>query len=373
MTVPSNFRDAWYYPPDISHDLDECIQLSEAQRQEAYACGWEYARCVIPQYTNWKRYVSFIRIVVMSIFAEFRGDLVDITVGDNILGYSVDGLLADLFGGTQAHEMMARELKAFLLITAEKSSERRGSELFRRYVNALASSPRTWFRMRDCDALARFTMAAALACNDIDDVLPTEDEFELLGEMSVSLYDSVSFYKHRSEGETNSTFAYVPQELRIETFRIARELLWALDVAYASRPEGPILMNFVRFFGGPLHMMMRRYRFVEDECTIGRPETNDIIVQARHKVKLWNRVEVDSQQTENQGSHYCEVSGLDRYEAVLACSKELMFPELPKYLEQGGYPQHCDRCIYRSSYGAEKNHSFGGVSLCRECSSLWCS
>lgn len=35
-------------------------------------------------------------------------------------------------------------------------------------VNTLAVSPRHWFRMRDCDALARFTIASALACNDID-------------------------------------------------------------------------------------------------------------------------------------------------------------------------------------------------------------
>lgn len=366
------FRDAWYYPAEISHDLDDCSQLSEAQKQEAYACGWEYVRSIVPQYTNWKRYIAFIRVIVMSIFAECRGDLIDVTAGHCILGYSVDGILADLFEGTAGHALMARELKSFLLVTADKSSDRRDGELFRRYVNALASSPRTWFRMRDCDALARFSMVAALVCNDIDEFLPSEDEFELLGEISVTLYDSVAFYKHRSEGETNSTFAYVPQDIRVESFRVAREVLWALDVAYIRRPEGPILMNFVRFFGGPLHMMMRRYRFVEDECTIGRPETNHVIGQARHKVKLWNRVEVDTFQPEREETHHLKLPGFDRYQALLAHSKELMFPELPVYLERGGQPQYCERCIYRSSYGAEKAHSFGGVKLCRGCSSMWC-
>lgn len=61
--------------------------------------------------------------------------------------------------------------------------------------------------MRDADALARFTIAAALACNDLDDVWLSEDQFELLTEIGDTCYDAVAFYKHRSEGETNSTFA----------------------------------------------------------------------------------------------------------------------------------------------------------------------
>jgi len=143
---------------------------------------------VIPQYTNWNRYVAFMRIIIMGIIAEFKGDLVDVVNSDQILGYSLDGTLAELFEGTAGHELMAREYKTFLLITSEKTSKRRESELFRRYVNGLASSPRTWFRMRDCDALARFTMAAALACNDLDDVWLSEEQFELLAEIGDVMY-----------------------------------------------------------------------------------------------------------------------------------------------------------------------------------------
>ncbi|KAK7989994.1 hypothetical protein PG989_010309 [Apiospora arundinis] len=371
------FRDAWYYPPEIAHDLDGLDKLSEALKQEAYACAWEYTRCVIPQYTNWKRYVAFMRIIIMGIIAEFRGDLVDVETSDSILGYSLTGTLDELFKGTPGHELMAREYKTFLLVTAEKASKQRNSELFRRYVNGLASSPRVWFRMRDCDALARFTMAAALACNDLDAVWPSDAEFELLAEIGDTLYDAVAFYKHRSEGETNSTFGYVPASLRVDAFRVARETLWAVDVALARRPEGPILMNFVRFFGGPIHMMMRRYRFVEEDLTVGRTETSDVVAQTRKNVKLWNRVDAtmtNGSSSEHHNNHHQsgeEAPHGDRYrDLVRNRADDLMFPELPEILERAGTP-HCDRCRYRASYGAKLIHRFGGVELCHGCRAMW--
>jgi len=367
--MSSHIRDAWYYPPDIAHDLDDLEGLSDALKQEAYACAWEYTRCVIPQYTNWNRYVAFMRIIIMGIIAEFKGDLVDVVNSDQILGYSLDGTLAELFEGTAGHELMAREYKTFLLITSEKTSKRRESELFRRYVNGLASSPRTWFRMRDCDALARFTMAAALACNDLDDVWLSEEQFELLAEIGDVMYDSVAFYKHRSEGETNSTFAYVPTDARIEAFRVARELLWALDVYYAApNKKGVALMNFLRFFGGPIHMMMRRYRFVEEDLSIGRTETGDVVAQTRRNVKLWNRV--DASDAKEDLPLPPEVAQVDRYKSLLQRKDDLMFPELHDILEGAGDPQ-CGQCRYRSSYGAKQIHKFGGVGLCSGCKSMW--
>jgi len=123
---------------------------------------------------------------------------------------------------------MSREFRAFLLIVADKTSDRRGGELFRRYVNALARSPRQWFRMRDGDALARLTIAGLLACNDMDDVYFSDAQFEILTELADTLYDAVAFFKHRSEGETNSTFAYVPTSSASTPFtRLARSCgLW---------------------------------------------------------------------------------------------------------------------------------------------------
>lgn len=211
-------RDAWYYPPDLAHDLDGVDALSEAQKQKIHACAWEYTRSCIPRFNDWKRYVAYMRVVVMCTVADFRGDLIDIEASDNTMGYSINRVMADLFEGTVGHELMAPELKALLLITSEKSSERRHGELVRRYVEGIAQRPRTWFRMRDCDALARFSMAAALACNDMDDAArwPSDAELELLAEIGAVMYDVVAFSKHRSEGETNSTFAYVPAAVRAD-------------------------------------------------------------------------------------------------------------------------------------------------------------
>lgn len=363
MTTSPKARDAWYYPPDVAHDLDGETRLSEAQKQEILAAAYEYTRCVISHYTNWQRYIGFVRCMIIGIIAEFRGDLMDENGGDSIVGYSLDGVLAELFEGHPGHALMAREYKSFLIPAADKSSGRRHGELFRRYVNALASSPRTWFRMRDCDALSRFTIFSALACNDVDDV-PTDDECELLSEIGIYLYDAVAFYKHRGEGETNNTFAYVPWDMRVGSFRAARELLWALDEYYAPRPGGPVIINFVRIVGGPVHMMMRRYRFVEEECTIGRVETDDVIELARRKVKLWNRVDVAGKPQESEKLGLLEAPGVERYQDLLARHEEWMFPGFPEYLEAGG---RCESCVYRSSYGAEVRHTFGGVQLCQGC------
>ncbi len=358
QTVP----DTWYYPPDLTDDL-ESVGLAAETKAEIFACAWEYTRCVIPQYTNWNRYVAFMRTIVMGIVAEFRGSLVDVTAGDDILGYDLSATLAALFEGMKAHADMAREYRTFLLITADKSSERRQGELFRRYVNTLPQSPWHWFRMRDCDSLARFTIAAALACNDLDDIWFTEVQLSILAETSITLYDAVAFYKHRSEGETNSTFAYMPENLRVKAFRMHREILWALDVAWGRRPELLVVANFMRFFGGPIHMMMRRYRFVEEGLSIGKPETEDIVNLTRQNFKLWNRL--DAKQRNVQ-----DTTSIQRYRDIIAQSNKLMFAGLAEFLEKGG-DGHCDQCRYRDSYGAEESQKFGGVDLCCECRGQW--
>jgi hypothetical protein len=95
-------------------------------------------------------------------------------------------------------------------------------------------------------------MAAALACNDFDDVWFSEDEFEILSD---TLYDAVAFHKHRAEGETNSTFAYAGNELRKECYRRCSEILWELDVAWARSPGHQCVVKFLRHFGDPIHMM----------------------------------------------------------------------------------------------------------------------
>lgn len=259
---------------------------------------------------------------------------------------------------------MAREFRTFLLVTAEKASERRHGEFFRRYVDAIVRSPRQWFRMRDADALARFTIAAALACNDLDTVWFTDAEFEMLTELGDIMYDAVAFYKHRSEGETNNTFAYLPPAHRVEAFRVARELLWALDVAWASRPELQTVLNFIRLFGGPIHVMMRRYRFVEDGLMMGKPETDAVIVEAMNNVKLWNRVDAGDIDRE---------ASVQRYKMILARgSEQWMYSELSGFLEKESQDARaCTKCRYRGSYGAETRHRFGGVRICSACQGNW--
>ncbi|KAJ7503336.1 hypothetical protein B0H11DRAFT_2357469 [Mycena galericulata] len=162
-------RDTWLYPPEIAEDLKD-VDLADEVKAEILATAWEYTRCVIPHYTNWGRYIAFVRTIAVATGAELKGSLVDVMAGDNFLGYSIEGILAALFEGTSNHAYYAREYRCALLIMGEKASNRRDGELFRQYANSLVQSPRNWCRMRDCDSLARYTLAAALACNDLDDV-----------------------------------------------------------------------------------------------------------------------------------------------------------------------------------------------------------
>ncbi|KAJ7122416.1 hypothetical protein C8R44DRAFT_919626 [Mycena epipterygia] len=283
-------RDTWYYPSAIADDLND-VDLPGQGRD-----------------------------IGLHIHA-FRGELVDVTTGDNILGHSLSGTLSALFVGTPGHEEMAREFRTYVLVTSDKASNRRYGELFRRSVDCLALSPSLWFRIRSCDFLARFTIAAALACNGADDVC-------------------VAFYKHRSEGETHKTFAYMPEDIHVKAFRQYREVLWALDAMWARRPKMQIVINFLRLSA-----------------------TEVVVTQTRANVKLWNRVDANELKV-------VDAEDIQRYRDVLSRRDELLFHGLAEILETGG-DGHCNTCHYRASYGAETSHRFGGVELCDGCRAKW--
>ncbi|KAJ7355885.1 hypothetical protein DFH08DRAFT_955329 [Mycena albidolilacea] len=202
-------------------------------------------------------------------------------------GYNLQEVLDDLFEGTAGHERMSREFRAFLL-TADKSSTR---------PEPPPMVPRARHR------LVRFVLAAALACCDLDDVWFTEG-FEILTEMGVTLYDAVAFYKHRAEGEMHSTFGYMSVELRIKSFHLALDAAWAqTDRPYHHWHQAVI--NFTRFFGGPIHMLMRRYRFVEDALAIGKPEDEHVVDQTRQNYKLWHRNDAEAEVKSEDRKGYC--------------------------------------------------------------------
>ncbi|KAJ7439624.1 hypothetical protein B0H11DRAFT_1751836 [Mycena galericulata] len=352
--------DTWYYPAELADDIKD-VDLPDKVKAEVLACAWEYTRTVIPHYTNWERYLAFARLVAIATIAEFKGDIVDLMAGDNVLGYSLSGLLAVLFQGTSYHEDMGREYRATIFVGAEKSSNRRDGKLFSRYVNALVQSPAHWFRMRACDGGARWTIAAAWACNDVDDCHLSEQQFQILEEIAMMSYDAVAFYKHRAEGEVHNTFAYMDEDIRVKGFRTDKYC--HIDSAWARQPNMLMAVNFVRFLAGPLHISMRRYRFVEEDLTIGKPETDHVIMQTRQNLGLWNRIEA-------QANKRFSEEGVQRYRDALVRRNELMFSGLAEMLETAG-DGHCNTCSFRESYGAVGDYQFGGVALCNDCRAKW--
>jgi len=353
------YSDNWFFPEELRLGL-EPLDLPKRIIDETLACAWEYSRCVIPEWTNWERYLAFNRTIIIAIIAEFRGDLIPDDCRQRVVGYDIHDLLNILFGGTSMHDPMSREFKTFLLISAEKSSKRLDSDLFSRYLNALTKCPQTWFRLRDCDALARYTIASALACNDFNDHLFNDDQWELIAELGDTLYDAVAYYKHRAEGETNSTFGYVGEETRAASFRLYREVLWALDVAWARDPAKRCVLNFTRYFGGPIHMTTRRYRFVEDGLMIGKPETEEVVKLTRSNFKLWHLVEeIGAQRVMKAG-----------FADGRAQSDEHMFPGFLELLQSSTekHCRHCSHAVFDSSMMARQ---FGGIRLCDNCKETW--
>ncbi|WP_369229212.1 hypothetical protein AB5J56_01475 [Streptomyces sp. R21] len=207
----------------------------------------------------------------------------------------------------------------------------------------------------------RFYVAAAIACND-DDAHLTEDENRLLTEIGEVLYDAVAFHKHRAEGEIHNTYAYAyaGAELRENAYRSYREALWNLDARWARTTRGRCAVNFARFVGGPIHQMMRRYRFVEDGLIVGKPETTDVVTQARHNTKLWYRID----------AHAAPPADKERYAAALAQEDRVLFPGMAQLLNRPDQDK-CPHCRHRTSHGAEAAGQFGGVELCGGCRDKW--
>lgn len=255
---------------------------------------------------------------------------------------------------------MAQEFRSFLLFTAAKTSSHRDGELFQRYRSALTHSPHQWFRLRDADALVRFSIAAALACNELDQSFLTEEKLEVLAEIAVTLYDAVAFHKHRAEAEICSTFAYVPCQNRKRAYSLYNHVLWSLDVTAHQSPELRTVFNFIRPFGGPIHMMMHRYRFVEEDLTIGRPGDSEVIENARRNVKLWFRRKKCDRLAPSD----------HRYELVQSRRERLLFPGMAEMLERSSDGA---RFQYRkcSHFDSGKNRNDRTSRLCGCCENLW--
>ncbi|KAF2844608.1 hypothetical protein T440DRAFT_502965 [Plenodomus tracheiphilus IPT5] len=309
----------WYnrmlVPNCIKNDLDGYDALQE-YKDEILDCAWQYTRCVIPSCSNVKRYIAFMRIIIIGTVAESWGELIDVSASDQILGYDLEGILHDLFAGTKYHAAMAREFRCFLFITAEKSSDRRASAFFQQYTKALTSSPKNWFRIRDADALARFTMAAALACNDFDEFWFNEAQLQVLSELAVCQYDAVAFHKHHAEAEVS-----------VPTHRLGHGR--GVDV-FASRPD----------------------------LTIGRPADHDLERRAKQREKLWYRPKER------------ELFNPAQFEGFRLPRAELMFEGLAEMLRPGA-GRDCPQCRPSSDPELGEGSRFGGTILCQQCQNQW--
>lgn len=346
-----------FYPEELCRDLRNTDLPCELIDQ-ILASAWEYVRCVVPNFTNWDRYVALVRVSAIAIVAEYRGELVDIISGDDVLGYDITELLDTLFGNG-LHQDLRSEFRTALLFSAEKSSGNLQTTLFRRYTHALTRSPEDWFRIRDADGGWRLVMAAALACCDIDDNPFSEAEYRMMAEISGTLYDAVAYFKHRAEGELMNLFACVGAELRTECYRLCREALWRIDTAWANIPDRRPAVDFARLVGGPIHLTMRRYRFVEDSLTLGLPEQEAAQHVSHRNAKLWRRLE-DSTTTSAEA----------RFEKIMRDEHRLLFPGMAEMLERSS-TDTCAQCARDTVEFADETGELRGNELCDPCKENW--
>ncbi|MFB7601006.1 hypothetical protein [Streptomyces sp. NPDC056160] len=356
-------KERLYYPKEIDGDLRDC-GLAEKERIEVLATAWEYVRCGIPEFTNPEKYLAFVRLTALTTVAEYRGDLVDVEeimkLDGRVLGYPVRELLDTLFVGSGVGEEMTQEYASSILFMAEKTREQQ-SDLCRRYIEAIASSPVRYFRLRDCDAQVRLFIAAAVACNDLEPDF-REVEYRAMAEIGLTLYDAVAFYKHRAEGEISNLYAYCGQDLdfRRTAYATARSTLWAMETQRYETVQGRCAINLLKNL--PLiHMSMRRYRFVEDGMTIGTPETSAVVRATRANVKLWYRNDVRQKPSGRPAA-----TG----QRTVATVQNMLSPELAAALECSP-EEACARCTRRETYGATSEGQFGGVVPCDECREEW--
>jgi hypothetical protein len=89
----------WYHPQDLANDMGG-VDMPQRMKDEILATAWEYTRCVIPEFTNWFRYLAFVRCIVIGVVCEFNGNMIDVAESKQMLGYDVDQVLDALFEGT---------------------------------------------------------------------------------------------------------------------------------------------------------------------------------------------------------------------------------------------------------------------------------
>jgi len=89
----------WYYPPELANDMEN-VDMPKSMKEEVLATAWEYTRCVIPVFTNWSRYLAFVRVIAMGTVCEFRGTMINVAESKQVVGYDLDATLDALFEGT---------------------------------------------------------------------------------------------------------------------------------------------------------------------------------------------------------------------------------------------------------------------------------
>ncbi|MCC2280660.1 hypothetical protein LKL35_35450 [Streptomyces sp. ET3-23] len=360
-----NGGDRWFLPDELSKNLeDKYPGLSRDEAAEVLSAGWEFMRCLVPEFTSWERYLAMTRLLTINLVAEFRASAGDIAFGDLVCGYDIEELLGVVFGDTPVREEMSREYRGMLLLTAAKSGMSRHARLLSRLTEALANSPADYFRIRDCDFGSRFTFAGAMACNEVSGGWLSERENQILAEVAVGMYDAIAFHKHQAEGEICNVFAYSDPSLRPSVYRMYREALWALDTTWSRSVAKRCVVNFARYGGGPVHMLMRRYRFVENGLVVGLPESEGTVAAASQNVKLWHHLAPGSSQageTEVAGSYY---------RTVMAGERKWLFPGLANLLGQSNAAR-CPSCRPPEAHRAEETAGFGGMRLCNGCRSEW--
>jgi hypothetical protein len=271
----------WLFPRIFANDLAE-IALPESTKQDILSCAWDFARNILPEIRDWGRYIAFVRILVIAFLSEFPGDYLDrLRDADNLFGYKLNELLELLFChlDEDVRHGVEAELRTFLL----KQSVRGGKEMsasqrsLLNHKSAIDSSPENWFRMRDFESLFRFLIAAVLACNGYseDYCLFSEDQLQLLSEMNTVIYDTVTFRKH-ADADLASIFDFVPEIKRSTIFREYREVLLAMDAAFAWNSSAHVHIRYLmRNLGGSFRKAIRRSCFVSSSLVVRRHVSNE--------------------------------------------------------------------------------------------------
>ena len=81
--------DKWFYPDELEIHL-EPYGVQREKIAEIITQSWELNRCIVPEFSNWDRYMALTRLGVIAYVADYTGRAIDVVDDGPWIGYDIE-------------------------------------------------------------------------------------------------------------------------------------------------------------------------------------------------------------------------------------------------------------------------------------------